>query len=63
MIEVIIERWTQRDGRTDFLWSIWHNGKRAAMSEPLGSSDEAERAALETCRRLLKRDPDRVTKL
>lgn len=63
MIEVIIERWTQRDGRTDFLWSIWQDGKRSAMGEPLKSAEEAEAQALEVCRRALKRAPDRVTKL
>lgn len=63
MIEVIIERWTQRDGHTDFLWSIWHNGKRAAMGEPQRTAEDAEAEALAVCRRALKREPDRITRL
>jgi hypothetical protein len=63
MIEVIIERWIQRDGRTDFLWSIWQDGKRAAMSQPLRTAEEAEAEARELCRRALKCEPDRITRL
>jgi hypothetical protein len=63
MIEIIIERWTQRDGRTHFMWSLWQDSKRAAMSEPHQSADDAETAALAACRRALKREPDRVTRL
>ncbi|HXQ68387.1 MAG TPA: hypothetical protein VN980_17595 [Alphaproteobacteria bacterium] len=63
MIEVIIERWTQRDGHTDFMWSIWHHGKRAAMGDPVATSAEAEAQALEACRRAFRREPDRITKL
>ncbi len=63
MIEVIIERWTQRDGHTDFMWSIWHDGKRAAMSDPLDTSEAAEAQALAVCRKSFKREPDRITRL
>lgn len=63
MIEVIIERWIQRDGRTDFLWSIWQDGKRVAMGQPLGAAGKAEAEALELCRRALGREPDRITRL
>jgi len=63
MIEVIIERWTQRDGHTDFLWSLWQHGKRTAMGEPHASAGEAEAQALAACRRTFRREPDRVTKL
>ncbi|HLI13443.1 MAG TPA: hypothetical protein VKY65_17770 [Alphaproteobacteria bacterium] len=63
MLEVIIERWIQRDGRTDFMWSLWQDGKRAAMSQPLRSAEEAEAQALDICRRSLKREPDRITRL
>ncbi|HUI16890.1 MAG TPA: hypothetical protein VL244_04445 [Alphaproteobacteria bacterium] len=63
MIEVIIERWTQRDGHTDFMWSLWHHGKRAAMGDPLASSSEAEAQALAACRSTFRREPDRITKL
>ena len=63
VIEVIIERWTQRDGTIDYLWSIWRDGKRAAMGEPRRSADAAESEALESCRRSLHREPDRITRL
>ena len=63
MIEVIIERWIQRDGHTDFMWSIWHDGKRAAMSDPLESAAAAESQALAACRQSFERDPDRITRL
>ena len=63
MIEVIIERWIQRDGHTDFTWSIWQNGKRAAMGQAKCTAEVAEAEALELCRRALKREPDRITRL
>jgi len=63
MIEVIVERWNQRDGGVDFMWSLWQDGKRAAMSQPHKSAEAAEAEALDTCRRILKREPDRVTRL
>lgn len=63
MIEIIIERWTQRDGRTDFMWSLWQGGKRAAIGQPTDSAEEAEALALDACRRVLGRDPDRITRL
>ena len=63
MIEVIVERWSQRDGRVDFMWSLWQDGKRAAMSQPYKSAEAAEIEALEICRRVLKREPDRITRL
>ena len=63
VIEVIIERWTQRDGSTDYLWSIWRDGKRAAMGEPCDSAAAAETEALEVCRRSLGQVPDRITRL
>ncbi len=63
MIEVIIERWKQRDGHVDFLWSVWRDGKRQAMGQPLSSPEAAEAAALEVCQRVLQSAPDRVTRL
>jgi hypothetical protein len=63
MIEIIIERWSQRDGRTDYLWSIWRDGKRTAMGEPHKSAEAAEAEAREACRRSLQEAPDRITRL
>lgn len=61
MIEVVIERWSQRDGRTDFMWSLWQDGQRAAMSQPHSTAEAAEAEAREVCRRILRCDPDRGT--
>lgn len=63
MIEIVIERWSQRDGSTDFMWSLWQNGQRAAMSQPHQTAEAAETEAREVCRRALQRGPDRVTRL
>lgn len=63
MVEVIIERWTQRDGRTDFMWSLWQDGKRTAMSQTHRDAQSAEEEALTVCRKTLKRAPDRITRL
>ena len=27
MLEVIIERWTNPDGSTDYMWSVWQSGE------------------------------------
>jgi hypothetical protein len=63
MTEIIIERWKGRDGRVEFLWSIWRDGKRHAMGQPLDSADAAEAAARDACRRAMRLEPDRVTRL
>jgi hypothetical protein len=31
MIQIIVERWSQRDGSVDWLWSIWQDGERKHM--------------------------------
>ncbi|HYB11372.1 MAG TPA: hypothetical protein VEJ16_17045 [Alphaproteobacteria bacterium] len=63
MIEVIIERWTARDGRVDFISSLWRDGKREAISQPHTSSEAAESDGVEMCHRLLGCQPDRITRL
>ncbi len=63
MIEIIIERWTSPQGRTDNLWSVWRDGKRAEMGGPHGSAEDAEGAARRFCERQFKAAPDRVTRL
>jgi hypothetical protein len=63
MIEMIIERWTARDGRVDFISSLWQDGKREAIGQPHKSPEAAEGEGLEMCRRLLKCQPDRITRL
>ena len=63
MIEIVIERWTGADGRTDHLWSLWRDGGRLQIGNKHDSSNEAEEEALEFCRRALGAEHDRVTRL
>ena len=64
MIEIIIERWTNADGATDFRWSVWRDGHRIQMGPNVHSSAEAgEREAREFCRRGLRCEPDKLTRL
>lgn len=63
MIEIMIERWTGRDGRTDYLWSLWQEGDRVQIGNKHDSSDDAEKEAIAFCRRALGADPDEVTRL
>ena len=44
MIKVMIERWSQRDGSTDWLWSIWQDGKRRHIGGAKADADSAEMA-------------------
>ena len=63
MIEVIIERWSQRDGTVDWLWSIWRNGERKHMGGAHDSSESAEMEARAACHRWLGCAPDNITVL
>ncbi len=63
MIEIVIERWTNANGRTDYLWSLWQDGGRVQVGNKHETSDEAEDEALGFCRRALGADPDRMTRL
>lgn len=63
MIELIIERWSYPDGRTEFFWSVWQEGKRLQFSGRHESDDMAEAEALEFCRINLGASPDRITRL
>lgn len=63
MIEVILERWTSPQGRTDHLWSVWRDGKRAEMGGPHDSADTAEDAARRYCQLQFRQAPDRITRL
>ncbi len=63
MIEIMIERWTGTDGRTDYLWSLWQEGDRIKIGSKHDSSEEAEQEATAFCRSALGADPDQVTRL
>ncbi len=64
MIEIVIERWTNTEGETDFRWSVWSDGYRIQMGENVHSrADDCEAQAVEFCWRKLGRKPDRITRL
>jgi len=62
-IEVIVERWSNRDKSTDYRWSIWRAGTRVQMGGPHASAEDSERAAVEFCRKNFQRAPDRIERL
>ncbi|HSE79653.1 MAG TPA: hypothetical protein VLG66_16760 [Alphaproteobacteria bacterium] len=63
MVEIIVERWTNRDGSEEFLWSVWTDGRRIDMGGPLKDAAAAERAAQRYCKTQLGMVADRVTRL
>jgi len=64
VIEVIIERWTNAKGETDYRWSVWAAGHRVHMgSTDHDNADTCETRALEFCWRALGKDPDKITRL
>ena len=63
MIEIVIERYSQRDGTVDWLWSIWQDGQRKHMSGTHDSRQSAEMEARAVCQRLVGRAPDEFTVL
>jgi len=63
MIEVMIERWSQRDGSVDWLWSIWQDGDRKHMGGRHDSPESAEMEARAVCQQYLGQPPDEVTVL
>lgn len=62
MIEIVIERWSGKDGTT-FRWSLWRDGKRVGMGPGFASAEAAEAAATAACIQELGSRPDRVTHL
>lgn len=62
-LEVMIERWTQRDGSVDWLWSIWQDGERKHMGGAHPSAESAEMEARALCHRYMGGPPDDVTVL
>ena len=63
MLEVIIERWNNADGSTDYLWSAWRDGQRIQIGGKFETADEAKHQALEFCRSRLGTDPERLREL
>ncbi|MGQ0676096.1 MAG: hypothetical protein ACT4N4_08435 [Rhodospirillales bacterium] len=63
MTELIIEQWLNLDGSSQFLWSVWRDGKRIGMSRPQAKPEDAEQQGREWCLRSTGSRPDRVTRL
>ena len=63
MIQIIVERWSQRDGSVDWLWSIWQAGERKHMGGALKDAESAEMEARAVCHQYLGQPPDDVTVL
>ena len=63
MIKVMIERWSQRDGSTNWLWSIWQDGERKHMGEAQADAESAEMEARAACQQMFGKSPDDVTVL
>lgn len=63
MLEIVIERWTGLDGRTEFRWSLWQDGRRLLMGGPHEDARRSEEEARLACRERLACEPDRVTRL
>ncbi len=64
MTEIVIERWTNAEGITDFRWSVWSDGYRIQMwARPQSTVEDCEAQALEFCWRDLGHKPDKVTRL
>lgn len=63
MIEAMIETWKTATGRTDFVWSVWQDGKRVVQGDAHETDDDAEHAARSWCTARLGCAPDLVTRL
>jgi hypothetical protein len=63
MIELIIEHWKNLDGSSQYLWSVWRDGKRLGVSRPTASPQDAEEQGLDWCQKSIGGQPDRVTRL
>lgn len=63
MIQIIVERWSQRDGSVDWLWSIWQDGERKQMGGAHDDVNSAEMEARAACQQSFGQLPDDVTVL
>jgi hypothetical protein len=62
MIEIMVERWSGRDGGEEFRWSLWQNGRRLTMGGPHPTAEASEAEARAACAKL-QLEPGRVTRL
>ncbi|GIK98980.1 MAG: hypothetical protein BroJett029_31890 [Alphaproteobacteria bacterium] len=62
-LEIVIERWQGLGGKTDFRWSVWHDGRRIQMGGAFADVEACEAEAQQFCRTAFGRAADRVTRL
>ncbi len=63
MIEIVIDCWKAFDGSREYIWSVWHDGRRVRQGSACTTPDEAEGDSIAFCRGQLGAEPDRVTRL
>ncbi len=63
MTEVMIERWNNTDGTTDYIWSLWRDGNRLQIGNRHETPEAAKAEALSYCLETLHAEPDRMTRL
>ncbi len=59
----MIERWTNPNGSTDHVWSLWRDGRRVRIGNRHPAAEPAETEATEFCEASLGQAPDRVVRL
>ena len=62
-MEIIVERWTDAVGKSDYLWSVWDRGRRVEMGGRFETAEAAQAAARQFCRDSLGEEPSRVRHL
>ena len=63
MIELVIERWRDFTGKTDYLWSLWQGEERLGLQGPFDSPDTAEKNGCAYVQDKMGRIPDQITRL
>jgi len=63
MIELLIERWSYPDGRNEFFWSLWRDGKRLQFGGRSASAEAVEAEGRAFCQQSIGAPPDRITRL
>lgn len=63
MLEIMIERWSNRDGTEDFIWSAWRDGERLHMGGPHGDAAAAEGEGRRYCLSRFGAEPDQIVRL
>jgi hypothetical protein len=62
-LEIVIERWQGLDGKVDYRWSVWSDGRRVRIGGAFTELAACEADAQAFCQRELGRLADRITRL